>query len=114
MHDFTELNVWKKSLDLVEDIYSLTKELPESEKFNFVSQINRSALSIPSNIAEGAGRNSKKEFQRFLNIATGSSYELETQLLLTNRIFNINTDFIVKDLKEVQKMIYALNKSLNT
>ncbi|MFT4602262.1 MAG: four helix bundle protein [Arenicella sp.] len=103
-----------KSMDLVVEVYSITKTLPESEKFNFTSQLNRCALSVPSNIAEGAGRNSKKDFQRFLNIATGSSYELETQLLLIKRIFKIETELIIENLKEVQRMIFALNKSLNT
>lgn len=114
MHNFKELNVWKKSMDLVVDVYSISDTLPNSEKFNLVSQLNRCAVSVSSNIAEGAGRNSKKEFQRFLNIATGSSYELETQLLLINRIYKIKTELVIENLKEVQKMIFALNKSLNT
>lgn len=114
MHNYKELKVWMKSMDLVVEVYSITKTLPESEKFNFTSQLNRCALSVPSNIAEGAGRNSKKDFQRFLNIATGSSYELETQLLLIKRIFKIETELIIENLKEVQRMIFALNKSLNT
>jgi len=101
-------------MDLVVDVYSISDSLPNSEKFNLVSQLNRCAVSVPSNIAEGAGRNSKKEFQRFLNIAAGSSYELETQLLLINRIYKIKTELVVENLKEVQKMIFALNKSLNT
>ncbi|MEO9531189.1 MAG: four helix bundle protein [Crocinitomicaceae bacterium] len=113
MHNYKDLKVWEKAFNLVLDVYKVTDLLPDSEKFNFISQINRSALSVPSNIAEGAGRNSKKDFQRFLNIATGSSYELETQLLLINKIYNVNTELVIEKVKEVQKMIYALNKSMN-
>ena len=113
MHSYKDLKVWEKAFNLVLDVYNVTDLLPDSEKFNFTSQINRSALSVPSNIAEGAGRNSKKDFQRFLNIATGSSYELETQLLLINKIYNVNTELVIEKVKEVQKMIYALNKSMN-
>ena len=74
-----DLEVWKKSMDLVVDVYKLMKQLPESEKYGLISQIKRSSISIPSNIAEGAGRASTKEFIRFLDIATGSLSELETQ-----------------------------------
>ena len=77
-----DLEVWKKSMDLVADVYKLMKQLPESEKYGLIFQIKRSSISIPSNIAEGAGRASTKEFIRFLDIATGSLGELETQLLL--------------------------------
>ena len=110
MHNFRDLIVWNKAMELVETIYELTKQLPSSENWNFVQQMNRSALSIPSNIAEGAGRNSDKDFCRFLDMAIGSCYELETQLLLVQRIFNVNTNSIVNNLQEIQKMIYSLKK----
>ena len=71
-----DLEVWKKSMDLVEDVYKLMKQLPESEKYGLISQIKRSSISIPSNIAEGAGRASTKEFIRYLDVATGSLSEL--------------------------------------
>ena len=80
---FTKLTVWEKSMELVEVVYKLTKNFPDNEKFNLVSQINRSAVSIPSNIAEGKGRNSDKEFKQFLYIARGSLFELRTQLELS-------------------------------
>ncbi|MGV6861394.1 MAG: four helix bundle protein [Putridiphycobacter sp.] len=79
MHNFRELKVWNKAIEIVEGIYLLAKKLPESEKFTFTSQITRCSISIPSNIAEGAGRGTNKDFIRFLNMATGSCYELETQ-----------------------------------
>ena len=113
MHNFKELNIWQKSFELVEEVYSLTKNLPDSEKFGLISQLNRSSVSIPSNIAEGSGRNTDKEFNRFLNIALGSSYELETQLILVNRLFeNRDTKNIIEQLNEIQKMIRGFAKSL--
>ena len=75
-HQLHDLIVWKKSVTLVKNIYVLTNDLPSEEKFGLVSQIRRCAVSIPSNIAEGAGRNNKKEFVQFLGIASGSCYEL--------------------------------------
>ena len=75
-HNFKELNVWKKSMNLVIEIYKLTRELPDSEKFGLVSQINRAAVSIPSNIAEGTSRITTKDISRFLNFSLGSAYEL--------------------------------------
>ena len=81
MHNCRELKVWGEAMIIVEKTYEISKALPTNEKFTFISQINRCALSIPSNIAEGAGRNSDKDFARFLNISVGFSYELETQLI---------------------------------
>ena len=77
-HNFKELLVWKKSIELVKSIYQITSMLPSDERFGLISQMNRSSVSIPSNIAEGSGRTSEKEFIHFLNIAISSSYELET------------------------------------
>jgi four helix bundle protein len=82
MHQYKELKLWRKSIDLVTWIYALTRDFPQNEKFGLVSQINRSAVSIPSNIAGGAGRNLNKEFVHFLTIAHASSFELETQLII--------------------------------
>ncbi|MFD1550694.1 four helix bundle protein [Putridiphycobacter roseus] len=113
MNNYKGLIVWQKSIELVEKTYQLVIELPESEKYTFISQITRSALSVPSNIAEGAGRKSNKDFSRFLSIANGSTYELETQLILVNKIFKINTDTILALIEEIQKMIYSLDKNLN-
>lgn len=93
-HNFRELKIWKQSMDLVFEVYKLTQQLPDVEKFSLISQINRSVISIPSNIAEGTSRNSKKEISRFLEIALGSSYELETQLLLTSGSYQENNEKI--------------------
>ena len=108
-----DLEVWKKSMDLVVDVYKLMKQLPESEKYGLISQIKRSSISIPSNIAEGAGRASTKEFIRFLDIATGSLSELETQLLLVQRLgFSANTISLEEKINSIGKMLYRLKLSL--
>ncbi|MCJ8288745.1 MAG: four helix bundle protein [Crocinitomicaceae bacterium] len=86
MHQFKKLEIWKRSQDFCVNIYALTGDFPKSEMFGLQSQIRRSAVSIPSNIAEGTSRNSNKEFNRFLEIALGSAYELETQLIIANRL----------------------------
>jgi len=80
MRDFRKLEIWKDSIQLVEEVYSITRKFPDTEKFGLTSQMNRSAISIPYNIAEGCSRSSIIEFSRFLEIALGSSFELETQL----------------------------------
>ncbi|MEO6167669.1 MAG: four helix bundle protein [Chitinophagales bacterium] len=85
MNKYQELIVWQKAMDYVISVYEATRKFPAEEKFGLVSQINRAVVSIPSNIAEGAGRDSKKEFAHFLSIAKGSSYEVETQLMLSKK-----------------------------
>src|ERR1700752_1440485 len=92
MNNFKELNIWKDAMQVAKDIFVLTKKFPPDEKFGLISQINRSVVSIPSNIAEGCGRNSKKEFRHFLSVALGSSYELETQLILAESFGYISTE----------------------
>ncbi len=86
MHRYKELDVWKKSMELSYIIYELTKEFPSEEKFGLTSQMRRCSVSIASNIAEGAGRNTNGEFRQFLGIAQGSTFELETQTLLSQRM----------------------------
>ena len=90
MHSYKELRVWKRSIDLAKEVYELTSSYPKSEQYNLVSQMNRSAISIPPNIAEGAGRGTNKDFINFLGYAQGSSFELETQLILSNELGLIN------------------------
>ncbi|MBK5279402.1 MAG: four helix bundle protein, partial [Bacteroidia bacterium] len=86
MNNYKELKVWQKSVDLAVRIYETTKHFLREEVYGLTSQIRRSAISIPSNIAEGAGRNLKKEFNNFLAISNGSSCELETQLIIANKV----------------------------
>ena len=90
MHNYNNLQIWQQAMDLVEDIYKLTASFPTEEKFGLVSQMTRAAVSIPSNIAEGAGRNSDKDFAHFISIAIGSLYELNTQIVLSERLGYIN------------------------
>lgn len=116
MNKFKNLLVWQKAMEVSEEVYQLTTDFPKEEKFALQSQIRRCVVSIPSNIAEGAGRNSKKEFIQFLGIALGSSYELETQLILSVRLkylMNDKVDGVLTKLDEVQKMITGLKGSLN-
>jgi four helix bundle protein len=104
-----DLNVWKKSMDLVEELYKCTKDFPKEEIYSLTSQIRRSVISIPSNIAEGAARNSKKEFIQFLHIALGSTSELETQLLISDRLgyLKASSGYLNK-LDEIKKMLLGL------
>ena len=115
MNKLKDLKVWQKSIDVAIAIYRLTKDFPSEEKFGLVSQMNRCSVSISSNIAEGCGRNSKKEFSQFLSIANGSAYELETQLLISSRLNYISdVDYKTINIKveEIQKMIYGLKSNL--
>lgn len=115
MHKVEDLKIWKKSIELTKSIYLLVAELPSDEKFGLISQIKRCSISIPSNIAEGAGRNSNKEFKYFLSVANGSTYELQTQLILIielNLIKKEKVQPIIDNCIEIQKMNYAFQKSL--
>jgi len=116
VHQFKELKIWQKGMVLVEDIYKMTKLLPETEKYGLIAQINRSVVSIPSNIAEGSARGSKKEFQHFLRIALGSLFELETQVILTINLGltqKIETEKILIEIDEIKKMIKSFHYKLN-
>jgi len=116
LNNFKELKIWKNAMNLSVSIYSLTKNLPLDEKYGLISQIKRSAVSIASNIAEGAGRNSKKEFLNFLSMAQGSSYELMTQILLLKELdFNVDDkdiEAIIDQIDHIQRMNFKLQKSL--
>ena len=111
-HNFRELKIWKESMNLVKLVYALTNELPVNEKFGLISQIQRCVISIPSNIAEGSGRSSEKEFLHFLNISISSSYELETQLILLEDLYNISTQKTLTQITSIQKMIGGFCKKL--
>lgn len=115
MHRFKELVVWQKSIVLTREVYAVTDRFPASEKYGLSSQINRCAVSIPSNIAEGAGRNSNKEFIQFIGIATGSLYELETQLIIAEQIGYIKPEefkLLSDSVEEISSMLYSLKRSL--
>ena len=115
MHNFRNLIIWQKSKELVKDIYKLTSEFSKEEKFGIISQIQRSCISISSNIAEGSGRNSKKDFNRFLEIAISSSFELESLMVLSfdlSYCSNEKYEDIINKIKEIQKMIYGFKNKL--
>ena len=115
MHRYKNLEVWKKAMDLAETIYSATNNFPEEEKFGLISQMRRCAVSVASNIAEGAGRNSNKEFNQFLGIAQGSTFELETQVLLSKRLKFLTEEAekaIIDQLNAIANMIFKLKKNL--
>jgi four helix bundle protein len=107
-----DLEVWKKSMDLAAHVYSLTARFPQEELYGLTSQMRRSAVSIPSNIAEGAARHSRKEFIQFLHIASGSVAELETQLLLALRMGFISCDSVMSHVEDVRKLLLGLLRSL--
>jgi four helix bundle protein len=103
-------------MDLVEEIYKLTASFPIEEKFGLVSQMTRAAVSIPSNIAEGAGRNSDKDFAHFISIAIGSLYELNTQIVLSERLGYINqsqSQKLQKKLDNLQRKSVSFKSKLN-
>jgi four helix bundle protein len=115
MHNFKELKVWQKSTDLAVEVYKATSFLPSDEKFGLISQMKRCSISIPSNIAEGSGRGSGAQFKYFLNISQGSAFELETQLIISNRLGLLNDELsynLVEKTTEIQKMVYTLDRSL--
>lgn len=110
---YKDLEVWKKSMDLVDEVYLITRQYPKSETYALASQMQRAAVAIPSNIAEGSRRNHTAEFIQFLGIANASAAELETQILISKRLYK---EFDYKQaeavLIEIQKMLYALIISL--
>lgn len=116
MHNFKELNIWNEAKDYSVLIYKMTSNFPASEIYGITSQIKRAVISIPSNIAEGAGRNSDKDFSRFIAISLGSSFELETQLIIANELdFIDNEKFkeLIETLSKIQKMLVNFQKHLN-
>jgi|TARA_R110002049_G_scaffold288423_1_gene470917 four helix bundle protein len=115
MFGFEKLDVWQKSVDLADDVYRLTRDFPDYEKFGLANQMRRAAVSISSNIAEGSARDSKKDFARFLQIAYGSTMEVVSQLHIAQR-----QDFVSKEearelyqnCEEIARMISGLKRSL--
>lgn len=117
MGNYKELIVWQKSVDFVTDIYLCTKNFPKEELYSLTSQIRRSSISIPSNIAEGHSRRSQIDYLQFLKIARGSCAEFETQLIISKNLNYLNTndfDYLSKKSEEIAKMLNALITKLQT
>lgn len=114
-HNFRNLKVWQLAMELVTDIYVQTASFPDYEKFGLSSQLRRSAISVPSNISEGSAKSSERDFVRFLEMSLGSSFEVETQLLIAGNLDMLTENALSENLNklhEVQKMIVGLIKSL--
>ena len=115
MKTYREIICWQKAITLVKSIYELTNSFPHSEQFGLTSQLRRASVSIPSNIAEGFGRGSNKDFRRFLDISRGSLFELQTQLYIAKELEYINTELFDKTFeqsREVERILIGFIKSL--
>src|SRR5690349_17999604 len=116
MQDYKQLKVWQKGFDIAVQTYRFSATLPKHEQFGLISQMTRAGVSIPSNIAEGNSRHSDKDKSRFVEISLGSSFELETQLLIAKAVSfgDLNLcETLLKNLTEEQKMLHGYIKSLN-
>jgi four helix bundle protein len=112
---YKDLEVWKLSMEFAKELYALTSKFPSSENFGLTHQIRRAAVSIPSNIAEGQGRNSVKEFRQFLSISLGSVAEMETQLILSKKISYLTAQELnplLSTLDRIRKMIKGLSQGI--
>lgn len=109
MRNFRKLDIWSQGIDLVKKIYLISEKLPSNEKFGLRSQITRAAVSVPSNIAEGASRNSEIEFKRFLEIALGSLFEVETQIIIIKELQLVSEE----ELKEVFELLEKEGRMIN-
>ena len=117
MHNYKDLQVWKRAIDFAELIYKTTRDFPSEEKFGMISQMRRAAVSIASNIAEGAGRNTDGEFAQFLGIANGSLCELETQITIAKNLEFIDNqilEVVTEEIDHLQRMIFKLKQRLKT
>lgn len=113
MHNIQDLKIWSKAIDLCVLVYEISAKFPNDERFGLTSQIRRSAVSVASNVAEGAGRNTNGEFAQFLGIANGSAYELQTQAVIAHRLNLVSEiDDILDKVDEIQKMNYKLQQTL--
>ncbi len=117
INDFKHLKIWQKGIDIAENCYYLTKSFPKEELYGMVQQVRRASASIPANIAEGYGRRSSGDYARFLNIAQGSINELQTHLILCQRVQLCEAkdlEWIISWLQEETRMIASLIKKLNS
>ncbi len=116
-HNFKNLLIWQRSMDVTDWTFSYCLSLPASERFNLIDQLNRSSCSIPSNIAEGSGKRTKKHFAEFLTTSLSSAYELETHLLICERRKYGDTELLNKllsEITEVQKMIFTFRNNISS
>lgn len=115
MRNFRKYNIWTDSVNFVTETYSLTRSFPLYEKFGLADQLQRASVSIASNIAEGASRESEKEFAHFLQISLGSAYEVETQLIIANKLYYINDNQLdnrTQKLNSIEKRLTEMIKKL--
>ncbi len=113
INSFKDLVVWQRAMELAEAVYNESKVFPREEQYGLQSQMRRAAVSIPSNIAEGSKRGSRKDYVQFLRIANGSAAELETQILLSEQVYKINFIKSKQCLDEVRKMLIVLMSRLS-
>ncbi|TZF83703.1 four helix bundle protein [Pedobacter sp. BS3] len=115
MKNYQELKTWQQGIEIVKGIFRLTEALPKTEKYGLISQMTRAAVSIPANIAEGSSRNSDKDYARFLQIALGSSFELQTYLVLIKELgwISSGTEDLELLLEQEIKMIHAFIKAIS-
>jgi four helix bundle protein len=114
MHRFKDLEIWKLSRSFCRDIYEITSLFPSDEKFGLINQLRRAGVSVPSNIAEGASRKSNRDFSRFLEIAIGSCYEIETQLLISYDLNYIKEEDLNKLLHKLEAIVKMTSKFKST
>lgn len=116
MHRYQNLEVWNRAIDLTPMVYELTKSFPDDERFGLTSQIKRAVVSVASNIAEGAGRNSDKEFNQFLGYSMGSLCEVETQLIIAEKLEFLKSESIqipLEKILEIKKMTRSLKNKMS-
>ena len=116
MRNFKELKIWQKGFRIAVECFKLVSTFPREEKYGISSQITKAAVSIPSNIAEGSSRSSEKDYNRFIEVSLGSSFELETQLLIAEAVNYGDKDLrslLLKDIDEEQKMLLSFMNKLN-
>lgn len=114
-HNFKNLQIWQRSMNITDSVHAFCDGLPTSERFNLIDQLNRSSCSIPTNIAEGSGKRTKKHFAEFLTTSLSSAYELETLLLICERRKFGNPELLtnlLKETTEIQRMIYTYRESI--
>lgn len=120
MKNYKELHIWQKGIEIVKQVYMLTKQFPETEKFGIVSQMTRAATSIPANIAEGSSRDSDKDYARFLQLSLGSAFEVQTYLVIVKELNWVSPDkinsvevLLEEEIKMIHRFISTLNKNNN-